>query len=431
MAEQPIIFPSRRRWPHLLLGLVLGVTATVAAGVLIDTGSGDAATATQLDLELASAPVEIRDLIQEVDWVADLQYGDPVEVAAPANGTVTAAVDVGTILRRGDTVVEIDEEPVAVFYGPVPAWRDLREGDEGPDVAQLETNLVALGYDPASEVTIDEEFTSRTKGMVEAWQEAMGLEVTGIFTTDSVVIVEGPVEVTSAPRLGDPAKAGSPLATVSARATTTTIVSTGPGLITEVAALGSEVEAGSVLYAIDGEAVAADEGGAQVLAVYMESDTTTTAPPPILEISTPTLSVVGPVHLVDEVALSVGQTVAITLPDESVVSGDVVEVGTVAQAAGQGQQPTIDVVVEISELVDDDLPASEVTVTVAGESVLGAMVVPTRALLTLAEGGFAVEKIQGDGSTVLIGVETGMFDDGVVEVTAGQLKVGDELVVPQ
>jgi len=231
--------------------------------------------------------------------------------------------------------------------------------------------------------------------------------------------------------VGDPAKAGSPLATVSARATTTTIVSTGPGVITEVAALGSEVEAGSVLYAIDGEAVTADEGGAQVLAVYMESDTTTTEPRPILEISTPTLSVVVPVNLADQDEWSVGQTVAITLPDESVVSGDVVEVGTVAQAAGQGQQPTIDVVIEISELVDDDLPASEVTVTVAGESVLGATVVPTRALLTLAEGGFAVEKIQGDGSTVLIGVETGMFDDGVVEVTAGQLKMGDELVVPQ
>ena len=431
MAEQPIIFPSRRRWPHLLLGLVLGVAATVAAGVLIDTGGGDSATATELDLQLASAPVEIRDLIQDVDWVADLQYGDPVDVAAPAIGTVTAAVDVGTILRRGDTVVEIDEEPVAVFYGSIPAWRDLRVGDEGPDVAQLETNLVSLGYDPASVVTIDEEFTSGTKGMVEAWQEAMGLEVTGIFTIDSIVIVEGPVEVTSAPRVGDPAKAGSPLATVSARATTTTIVSTGPGLITEVAALGSEVEAGSVLYAIDGEAVMADEGGAQVLAVYVESDTTTTEPRPILEISTPTLSVVVPVNLADQDEWSVGQTVAITLPDESVVSGAVVDVGTVAQAAGQGQQPTIDVVIEISELVGDDLPASEVTVTVAGESALGAMVVPTRALLTLAEGGFGVEKILGDGSTVLVGVETGMFDDGVVEVTTSQLLVGDELVVPQ
>jgi len=431
VAEQPIIFPSRRRWPHLLLGLVLGVAATVAAGVLIDTGGGDSATATELDLQLASAPVEIRDLIQDVDWVADLQYGDPVDVAAPAIGTVTAAVDVGTILRRGDTVVEIDEEPVAVFYGSIPAWRDLRVGDEGPDVAQLETNLVALGYDPASVVTIDEEFTSGTKDMVEAWQEAMGLEVTGIFTIDSVVIVEGPVEVTSAPRVGDPAKAGSPLATVSARATTTTIVSTGPGLITEVAALGSEVEAGSVLYAIDDEAVMADEGGAQVSVVYVEPDTTTTEPRPILEISTPTLSVVVPVNLADQDEWSVGQTVAITLPDESVVSGAVVDVGTVAQAAGQGQQPTIDVVIEISELVGDDLPASEVTVTVAGESALGAMVVPTRALLTLAEGGFGVEKILGDGSTVLVGVETGMFDDGVVEVTTSQLLVGDELVVPQ
>ena len=61
----------------------------------------------------------------------------------------------------------------------------------------------------------------------------------------------------------------------------------------------------------------------------------------------------------------------------------------------------------------------------------GATVAPTRALVTLAEGGFALEKVQADGTTVLVAVETGAFDDGVVEIESSQLQPGDEVVVPR
>ncbi|MFT5026751.1 MAG: hypothetical protein ACI9CV_001512, partial [Ilumatobacter sp.] len=49
---------------------------------------------------------------------------------------------------------------------------------------------------------------------------------------------------------------------------------------------------------------------------------------------------------------------------------------------------------------------------------------------SLSEGGFAVEVRTPDGSTRLVGVELGVFDDGVVEVIAGDVTPGDDVVVP-
>ena len=48
----------------------------------------------------------------------------------------------------------------------------------------------------------------------------------------------------------------------------------------------------------------------------------------------------------------------------------------------------------------------------------------------IAEGGYAVEVADADGSTHLVGVETGIFDDGWVEVTGGGLEEGLAVVVP-
>ena len=57
------------------------------------------------------------------------------------------------------------------------------------------------------------------------------------------------------------------------------------------------------------------------------------------------------------------------------------------------------------------------------------LAVPVEALLALAEGGYAVEVSDGDGTTHLVGVELGVFADGLVEIT-GDVEAGDQVVVP-
>jgi hypothetical protein len=54
----------------------------------------------------------------------------------------------------------------------------------------------------------------------------------------------------------------------------------------------------------------------------------------------------------------------------------------------------------------------------------GVLAVPVNALLALAEGGYAVE-VDRDGHRQLLGVRTGLFAEGQVEVTGGGLRAGD------
>jgi hypothetical protein len=59
----------------------------------------------------------------------------------------------------------------------------------------------------------------------------------------------------------------------------------------------------------------------------------------------------------------------------------------------------------------------------------GVLAVPVNALLALAEGGYAVE-VERDGRRQLVGIETGLFADGQVEVEGEGLRAGDQVVVP-
>jgi hypothetical protein len=52
------------------------------------------------------------------------------------------------------------------------------------------------------------------------------------------------------------------------------------------------------------------------------------------------------------------------------------------------------------------------------------------ALVALAEGGYAVEVADG-ATTHLVGVDTGLFAGGNVEVTGAALREGQRVVVPE
>lgn len=134
--------------------------------------------------------------------------------------------------------------------------------------------------------------------------------------------------------------------------------------------------------------------------------------------------------VVDEIDnIEVGESLEVVLADERTLSGSVSAIADVADDAGDGSVPTLAV-----EVIVDDVPADvivgPVTIRLETARVAEATVVPTRALVSLSEGGFAVELRIADGSIRLVGVELGLFDDGVVEVIAGDVAPGDDVVVP-
>jgi peptidoglycan hydrolase-like protein with peptidoglycan-binding domain len=96
----------------------------------------------------------------------------------------------------------VDGAPVVALVGALPAWRSLSTSStDGADVAQLETSLVALGYDPGLKVVVDNHFDSATRTMVKAWQTGLGIEATGTVKLGSVAFLPASTTVSTVDRV--------------------------------------------------------------------------------------------------------------------------------------------------------------------------------------------------------------------------------------
>jgi hypothetical protein len=140
--------------------LAAGVTAGTLLGgyVLRPLHSSDAPA-----IPTGTAPVLRTNLISTVEVSGSLSYSGSYAVANQVAGTAyTALPGVGAVISRGQRAFEVDGAPVTLFYGARPQWRALSEGvTPGPDVAQLDRNLIALGYG-RSFLTVSEYFTPAT-----------------------------------------------------------------------------------------------------------------------------------------------------------------------------------------------------------------------------------------------------------------------------
>lgn len=100
----------------------------------------------------------------------------------------------------------------------------------------------------------------------------------------------------------------------------------------------------------------------------------------------------------------------------------------------QGNQPAesyVEVTIALAEPVDAIWTGADVDVEATSKLAEDVLTVPVTALLALVEGGYAVEVVQADGTTTLVGVTTGMFSDGYVEIAGDGLSDGLRVVVPR
>ncbi|MEX1280896.1 MAG: peptidoglycan-binding domain-containing protein [Acidimicrobiia bacterium] len=491
---------TRRRWPWLAALVALAVV--VVAVVLVVTG-GDGADGPASDAPtFATAEVVRTDLVDETEFDGTLGRPDAEAITAGRQGTVTEVPDVGTELVAGDTVMRIDDQPIVLLSGTTPAFRDLgygsrevtlpagrqgtitgilpegaivtegaviarideapivaldgtvpayrtlSEGDEGPDVAQLEEALVALGYDPDGDVTIDDEFTNATEAMVERWQEDLGVEETGIVALGDVVFSPLPAQVlVVAADVAAVVSPTTPVMTVSggeplsgpdvAQLETGLVdlghldvaddvldVATVAAIADFQAARGLEVDGVLAL----GEVVFRD-GAIRTAEVLAPAGTTVTPTTPVVEATSSTTIVRVDLPASDQGAFTVGGAVVIELPDRTETPGTVTSVASVATTGPQG-----DAFFEVEIALDepaaagslDEAPVDVAVVTDTAEDVLA---VPVTALLALAEGGYAVEVVDPDGTTRLVAADPGFFAGGFVEIDA-DVEPGDLVVVP-
>ena len=129
--------------------------------------------------------------------------------------------------------------------------------------------------------------------------------------------------------------------------------------------------------------------------------------------------------------VKVGDPVSITLPDNQTTPGRISYVSSVASTGQNGSTIAVDAV-PTDPATTGSLDQAPVNVSITTASVSNVLVVPVDALLALANGGYAVEVIGAGNKHSLVTVTTGLFDDadGLVQVTASGLAVGQHVVVP-
>jgi peptidoglycan hydrolase-like protein with peptidoglycan-binding domain len=118
-----------------------------------------------------------------------------------------------------------------------------------------------------------------------------------------------------------------------------------------------------------------------------------------------------------------GARVRVTLPDESVVSGRITAVGSVAQ--GRGSQATIPVTVRLSSHRGlAGLDQAPVSVSFANAIARHVLAVPVTALMARAGGTYAVVVVGPGRRRTSVPVTPGLFADGYVQIEGRRLREG-------
>jgi peptidoglycan hydrolase-like protein with peptidoglycan-binding domain len=128
--------------------------------------------------------------------------------------------------------------------------------------------------------------------------------------------------------------------------------------------------------------------------------------------------------------VAVGAAITVTMADASVVPGHITEVGRVATQPSGGGQATV----KVYSTLDDPkaggkVDQAPVQVGITRSTRKGVLAVPVNALLARPDGTYAVE-VDRHGSREQVAVTTGLFAEGMVEISGSGIAEGATVVVP-
>jgi multidrug efflux pump subunit AcrA (membrane-fusion protein) len=164
-----------------LAGVVLSGVAGWCAGTRVQSSSEAELSTRPPAASPITAEVEQRELASTIVTRGTVRYNDPVAVtlaSGSAGGTalVTREPVAGTELNEGTVMMEVSGQPVFALAGDRPMYRDIRPGDTGDDVRQLEEALQRMGFDPGA---VDGRFDGATASAIEAWYESASYRASG------------------------------------------------------------------------------------------------------------------------------------------------------------------------------------------------------------------------------------------------------------
>ena len=359
---------TRRRWTLAAAAIVV---AAACALVAVSGGDNHAAAASRPAAN--TEKVERGPLSAVVSGAGILTYrarsdGSPYAIVNQTAGIYTQLPLAGDNVACGDVLYRVNNRPVLLLCGTIPAYRALHVGVRGPDVRQLNRNLHELRYDSDAHVRIgpaDTLFTSNTEQALRLLQRKKGLAATGALTSADAVFVPGAIRVAKVSgQVGAPAGRGAPV-----------LSATSDKLHVRV------------------DLEASQQGGVK------KGDRVQITLPGNTPVS-------GRVAGFGRVASAEqgSQAADATIPT-------FIDLGDPGKASGLDQAP--------------------VDVDITTKGVANALSVPVTALVGKAGGGFAVEVVRPGGRRELVPVRLGLFDTGGGRVQVdGALRAGDSVVVP-
>ena len=360
----------RRTW--LLAGTAVLVAVT-AIGAVVAASSPKQSTLAAHEPSTNTAKVEKGKLSATVSMSGTLTYrarsdGSPYTVINRRSGIYSELPEDGDKVDCGGVLYRVDGDPVLLLCGSTPAYRSLWSGEVGPDVTELNANLVDLGYatraqlDPSSAY-----FGSETAFALEKLQSKLGAGQTGTLDLGQAVFLPEPARI---------AKVGGELG-------------------------GSASPGAQVLYATS------DTLEVQVALDPSQQGQVVTGD--LAQITLPgNASVTGKVDRLGRVAqVPAGQN---NNPAQATIPA-FISLDDPGKAGGLDMAP--------------------VRVEITTKGVENALSVPVTALVGKAGGGYAVEVVRDGGRRELVSVKIGLFDTagGRVQVD-GDLQEGDQVVVP-
>jgi hypothetical protein len=375
----------------VLLAVVVVVAAAAVVGVVdpfsakhpTTSGVTDNANPTSL------ASVTRQDLSDQTEVSATLGYAGSYTVLYQGNGTgstgpgsfgssgtFTKLPAVGQVVWQGQVLYRVNNSPVVLLYGATPAYRGLSEGASasdvtGPDVEELNADLVALGYVTTSELSPTwDEFGYWTKVGVERLQAALGVNQSGTLALGQALFLPTAARVTSVS-----------------------------------ATLGGAAQSGGTV---------------------LQATSTTRQVSIALDASQQSQVAVG-----DKVTITLPNNQ--TTPGVISSLGTVASSGSSGGSGSGSSSPTITVLVKPTDpAATGTWDQATVNVTVTTATATNVLVVRIDALLAQPGGGYAVEVVDPDGIHRLVDVTVGIFDDGdgLVQVSGSGLAAGQRVVVP-
>ena len=379
-----------------MLGGVSVLAAAIATGGVVATSGAKQATSAAQEPSANTVKVGERALSAMVSVDGTLTYGagpdgSPYSVINQAQGTYTKLPVLGQVISQGQVLYRVNDSPVVLLYGSTPAYRSMSAGATGADVAELNADLVALGYATPAELSpTSSVFGSATTTALEKLQADLGVTQNGALSLGQVVFEPTAIRVTSrSAQLGGSTQTGQ---TVMQGSSTTRQVQ-----MALDASQQTEVTVGDK--------------------VTITLPNNRTAPGVV--------SSVGTVATCPSSPGSGGSKSSSAAPGTDTCSSD--------SSSGTSTTPTITVDVTPSDpAATGTWDQAPVQVAITTASVPNALVVPVTALLAQSGGSYAVEVVDPAGTHHLEAVSLGLFDDadGLVQVTGPELGAGQEVVVP-